>query len=168
MRGEMTGEGGDDGAAAPRPEGAGDGSCDPTTGSGDGCACRLDGTRAQGVCGGSLGGAGELPAAAWHRPLGELLCGGDGPCRELGAQVSVDTTRTSSLSPFSSVQKLIHVRFAASRCLSAPQRPICFSPSSHSQLLLEHAAAAFPGPAARSRPFNPACCVENLSVCSLV
>ena len=33
-------------------------------------------------------------------------------------------------------------------------------PSSHSQLLLEHAAAAFPGLAARSRPFDPACCVE--------
>ena len=61
MRGEMSREGGDDGGAAPRPEGAGDGSCDPTTGSGDGCACRLDGTWAQGVCGGRVGGAGELP-----------------------------------------------------------------------------------------------------------
>jgi len=37
-------------------------------------------------------------------------------------------------------------------------------PSSHSQLLLEHAAAAFPGLAARSRPFNPACCAEESSV----
>ena len=29
---------------------------------------------------------------------------------------------------------------------------------------LERAAAAFPGPAARSRPFDPACCVEKLTV----
>ena len=114
------------------------------------------------------GSTGELPPQQ-HIAVRQLLCGGDGgPCHELGAQVSIDTTRPSSLSPFSAVQKLIHVRFAARRCLSAPQRPICFSPSSHSQLLLEHAAAAFPGPATLSRPFNPACCVENLYVCSLV
>ena len=74
----------DDGAAAPRPEGAGDGSCVPPTGSGDGCACRLDGTWAQGVCGGTVVGWGArgAAAAARHRPLAELLCGGDGgPCR---------------------------------------------------------------------------------------
>jgi len=33
-----------------------------------------------------------------------------------------------------------------------------------SATLLERAAAAFPGPTARSRPFNLACCVEKLSV----
>ena len=51
----------DDGAAAPRPEGVGDGSCVPPTGSGDGCACRLDGTRAQGDAGARVGVARELP-----------------------------------------------------------------------------------------------------------
>ena len=38
-------ESSDDGAAAPRPAGGGDGSCDPPTGSADGCACRAGGTR---------------------------------------------------------------------------------------------------------------------------
>ena len=61
MRGEMTGEGGDDGAVAPRPAGGGGGSCAPPTGSADGCACRSGGTRAQGVCGGRVGVAEELP-----------------------------------------------------------------------------------------------------------
>ena len=46
--------------------------------------------------------------------------------------------------------------------LSAP-KSICFSPSPP-PLLLERAAAAFPDPAARSRPFDPACCVEKLTV----
>ena len=59
MRGEMTGEGGDDGAVAPRPAGGGGGSCAPPTGSAGSRACRLDGTRAQGVCGGRVGVAGE-------------------------------------------------------------------------------------------------------------
>ena len=54
-------ESSDDGAAAPRPAGGGDGSCDPPTGSADGCACRAGGTRAQGVCGGRVGVAEELP-----------------------------------------------------------------------------------------------------------
>ena len=45
MRGEMTAEGGDDDAAAPRAGGGA--SCDPSAGSADGCACRSDGTRAQ-------------------------------------------------------------------------------------------------------------------------
>ena len=48
-------EGDDDGAAAPRPGGGGEGSCDPTTGSAGSYACRPDGTRAQGVCGGRVG-----------------------------------------------------------------------------------------------------------------
>ena len=74
--------------------------------------------------------------------------------------MSIDTIRTSSFSSFSSVQKLIRVRFVARRCLSAPQRPIFFSPSSHSQLLLESAATAFPHPAARSMPFDPAAVLQ--------
>ena len=57
---------------------------------------------------------------------------------------------------------LVGVRFVVRRCFSAPQRPICFSLSSHSQLLLESAAAAFPRPAARSTPFDPA---AVLSIC---
>ena len=57
---------------------------------------------------------------------------------------------------------LVGVRFVVRRCFSAPQRPICFSPSSHSQLLLESAAAAFPRPAARSTPFDPAAVYCNL------
>ena len=48
MRGEMTAEGGDDDAAAPRAGGGGGASCDPSAGLADGCACRSDGTRAQG------------------------------------------------------------------------------------------------------------------------
>ena len=48
MRGEMTAEGGDDDAAASRAGGGGGASCDPSAGSADGCACRSDGTRAQG------------------------------------------------------------------------------------------------------------------------
>ena len=47
--GEMTGEGGDDGAAAPRVGGGGGGRCDPSADLPDGCGCRLDGTRAQEV-----------------------------------------------------------------------------------------------------------------------
>ena len=39
--------------------------------------------------------------------------------------------------------------------LISAAKSICFSPSSRSQLLLEHAAAALPGPAARSTPFDP-------------
>ena len=35
-------ESSDDGAAAPHPAGGGEGSCDPPTGSADGCACRAD------------------------------------------------------------------------------------------------------------------------------
>ena len=52
--------------------------------------------------------------------------------------------------------------------LFSAAKSICFSPSSHPQLLLEHAAATFPRPAARSRPFDPACCVEKLPVWWLV
>jgi len=48
--------------------------------------------------------------------------------------------------------------------LFSAAKSISFSPSAPSQLLLERAAAAFPGPAARSRPFDPACCVEKLPV----
>jgi hypothetical protein len=43
-------------------------------------------------------------------------------------------------------------------------KSICFSPSPPPQLLLERAAAAFRGPAARSRPFDPACRVKQLSI----
>ena len=43
----------------------------------------------------------------------------------------------------------ICVRVGVIRCFSAPQKSICFSPSPPPQLLLERAAAAFPGPAAR-------------------
>ena len=53
--------------------GVGQGSCAPPTGSADGCACWLGGTRAQGLCGGSLGGAGRCrrsaTSAAWQRLL---------------------------------------------------------------------------------------------------
>ena len=42
--------------------GAGEGSCGPPTGSAGSCACYIDGTRAQGVCGGRVGGAGALPS----------------------------------------------------------------------------------------------------------
>ena len=45
--------------------------------------------------------------------------------------------------------------------LFSAAKSICFSPSSRSQLLLEHAAAAFPRPAARSRPFDPAAVLRN-------
>ena len=45
--------------------------------------------------------------------------------------------------------------------LISAAKSICFSRSSRSQLLLEHAAAAFPGPAARSRPFDPAAVLQN-------
>jgi len=48
--------------------------------------------------------------------------------------------------------------------LFSAAKSICFSPSPPPQLLLERAAAAFPGPAARSRPFDPACCPEESSV----
>ena len=41
--------------------GGGEGSCGPPTGSAGSCACYIDGTRAQGVCGGRVGGAGALP-----------------------------------------------------------------------------------------------------------
>ena len=41
--------------------GAGEGSCGPPTGSAGSCACYSDGTRAQGVCGGRVGVARELP-----------------------------------------------------------------------------------------------------------
>eukprot|EP01043_Picozoa_sp_COSAG02_P023421 COSAG02_NODE_1250_length_13626_cov_72.701929_14_plen_56_part_00 len=40
--------------------------------------------------------------------------------------------------------------------LFSASKSICFSPSPPPQLLLERAAAAFPDPAARSRPFDPA------------
>ena len=53
--GKKTGEGGDDGAAAPHAGGGGDGSCDPPTDSADSCACSFDGTWAPG--GGALGRA---------------------------------------------------------------------------------------------------------------
>ena len=39
--------------------------------------------------------------------------------------------------------------------LISASTPDLLSPSPHSQLLLEHAAATFPGPAARSTPFDP-------------
>ena len=74
MTGEMTGKTRDDGAAAPRPAGGGDGSCDPPTGSADGCACRSGGTRAQGVCGRQGRGRGGAAAVARHRPLGSASC----------------------------------------------------------------------------------------------
>jgi len=45
--------------------------------------------------------------------------------------------------------------------LFSATKSICFSPSPPPQLLLERAAAAFPGPAARSRPIDPVCCVEK-------
>ena len=49
--------------------GAGEGSCGPPTGSAGSCACCLDGTRAHGVCGGRVGGAGALPAQRDSGPL---------------------------------------------------------------------------------------------------
>ena len=48
--------------------------------------------------------------------------------------------------------------------LFSAAKSICFSPSPPAQLLLERAAATFPRPATRSRPFDPACCVEKLPV----
>ena len=45
--------------------------------------------------------------------------------------------------------------------LFSAAKSICFSPSPHPQLLLEHAAATFPRPAARSRPFDPAAVLWN-------
>ena len=45
--------------------------------------------------------------------------------------------------------------------LISASTPDLLSPSPHSQLLLEHAAAAFPRPAARSRPFDPAAVLRN-------
>ena len=45
--------------------------------------------------------------------------------------------------------------------LISAAKSICFSPSPHPQLLLEHAAATLPRPAARSRPFDPAAVRQN-------
>lgn len=48
--------------------------------------------------------------------------------------------------------------------LVSATKSICFSPSSHPHLLLEHAAATFPGPAAHwahSVPFDPAAVLQN-------
>jgi hypothetical protein len=44
-------------------------------------------------------------------------------------------------------------------------KSICFSPSPAppAQALLERAAAAFPGPAARSRPFGSAYCASTVN-----
>jgi len=51
--------------------------------------------------------------------------------------------------------------------LFSAAKSICLSPSSPPQLLLERAAATFPRPAARSRPFDPACRDEQPFVCCL-
>ena len=45
--------------------------------------------------------------------------------------------------------------------LFSAAKSICFSRSSRSQLLLEHATTAFPGPTTRSRPFDPATVLQN-------
>ena len=47
--------------------------------------------------------------------------------------------------------------------LFSAAKSISFSPSAPSQLLLGRAAANFPRPAARSRPFDPACCAAESS-----
>jgi len=47
--------------------------------------------------------------------------------------------------------------------LFSAAKSISFSPSAPSLPLLGRAAAALPGPAARSRPFDPACCAAESS-----
>ena len=47
--------------------------------------------------------------------------------------------------------------------LFSAAKSISFSPSAPSRLLLGRAAATFPRPAARSRPFDPACCAAESS-----
>ena len=77
MTGEMNGEDSDDGVVAPRVGGGGGGSCDPSAGSADGYACRLDGARARGGRGARVGLVRELPpqrggrnvAPYYHLPL---------------------------------------------------------------------------------------------------
>ena len=92
---------------------------------------------------------------------------------ERGAWRRVTAGRRPSSGPGRPAAALRHARRAldAGRCavcvqpvLFSAAKSICLSPSSPPQLLLERAAATFPRPAARSRPFDPACCAAESSM----
>jgi len=80
--------------------GAGEGSCGPPTGSAGSCACCLDGTRAHGVCGGRVGGAGALPAQRDSGPLRQVLLS---PSRDRASQQAVNRI---TLRVYTSLQSL--------------------------------------------------------------
>ena len=59
---------------------------------------------------------------------------------------------------------LVDLRFVASRCFSAPQSRSASLPRRLRSCCSSAPPPTFPRPAARSRPFDPACCVEKLPV----